>query len=438
MALPSSSIIDAKKAADEARESTFPHLERQESEYSAAYSAASLLYARALLVEADSSDAAAATTAATAALRALDLAMLRGGVDEWARLAEPLINAATELLQTDVAAASSSSAADDASPSIAEWETRCHHFAAGAAHAGGRSIPRVDARTLTVDEFRSRFMEPSASPRPVILTHAIGEWPALGGGSSSSASAAASAWTMSSLRSRHGARLVPVETYSAEDATSTYLSDSWAQRVMPLSDYLDRYVLETPATDSSKQQQGDEEEDAATAKGYLAQHQLLDQIPSMRREIITPSFCSAKTSADRDAPSSCEVREAPIVSAWLGPGGTVSPLHTDPFHNLLCQVIGHKYIRLYAAKETRRLYPRSGALCNNCFVNLDQPDHANQPLFEDTPFEQCVLGPSEVLYIPRHVWHYVRSLEPSVSVSFWWGARMALTMTKEGEVEATY
>ena len=49
-----------------------------------------------------------------------------------------------------------------------------------------------------------------------------------------------------------------------------------------------------------------------------------------------------------------------------------------------------------------------------------------------------MLGPSEVLYIPRHVWHYVRSLEPSVSVSFWWGARMALTMTKEGEVEATY
>ena len=122
-------------------------------------------------------------------------------------------------------------------------------------------------------------MEPSASPRPVILTHAIGEWPALGGGgsSSSSASDAAAAWTMSSLRSRHGARLVPVETYSAEDATSTYLSDSWAQRVMPLSDYLDRYVLKTAATDSSKQQ-GDEE-DAATAKGYLAQHQLLDPNP---------------------------------------------------------------------------------------------------------------------------------------------------------------
>ena len=32
---------------------------------------------------------------------------------------------------------------------------------------------------------------------------------------------------------------------------------------------------------------------------------------------------------------------------------------------VLCQVVGHKYVRLFAASETRRLYPRSGALCNN-------------------------------------------------------------------------
>ena len=59
-------------------------------------------------------------------------------------------------------------------------------------------------------------------------------------------------------------------------------------------------------------------------------------------------------------------------------------------------------------------------------VDVDAPNAQSFPLFAATPCWQAVLGPGECLYIPRHAWHYVRSLEPSFSVSFWWGAKMGL------------
>ena len=153
--------------------------------------------------------------------------------------------------------------------------------------------------------------------------------------------------------------------------------------------------------------------------------------------MLASPHAQARTAEDLDAPHECEVQRDPIVSAWFGPSGTVSPLHTDPYHNLLAQVVGHKYVRLFDARHTRRLYPRDGALCNNSHVDLDNPRPEAQPLVAGTPSHQCVLAPGECLYIPRHVWHYVRSLETSMSVSFWWGARMAL-VARGDTVESRY
>lgn len=41
------------------------------------------------------------------------------------------------------------------------------------------------------------------------------------------------------------------------------------------------------------------------------------------------------------------------------------------------------------------------------------------PLFKDAQYEEAVLGPGDMLYIPSKHWHYVRSLSPSFSVNFW-------------------
>lgn len=467
----------SEAACDAAREATFPFLEAglehaAYAPHAAAYAAASLYFADARL-RASASRPEFVHQAATDALRALDLAILRGGVELWAPHAESLILAASRLQReatkrtSDPDAASSAynsaSASEAAAVRRRHFEASCKHFS----EVGGEPIPRVDASSLSTESFRAQYMEGSieAPPRPVILCGALDEWPAL------------RRWTTAYLMEQAGTRLVPVETYAVADATSTYLSDSWAQRVMSLSEYIERYVEGAPGSaeahpvneavdeavggsssapkptakakaarleataaveevSADKAQAADEE--AAAACAYLAQYQLFDQIPSLREDILTPRFCAARTAEDEGAPPECEQSLTPIVSAWFGPAGTVSPLHTDPYHNTLAQVVGHKYVRLYEARHTSRLYPRSGALCNNCHVDLDKPQPARQPLVKGTPFMHCILAPGELLYIPRHVWHYVRSLETSFSVSFWWGAKMALNLRADGCVEARY
>lgn len=77
-------------------------------------------------------------------------------------------------------------------------------------------------------------------------------------------------------------------------------------------------------------------QDAATSghvvrRGYLAQHALFEQIPALAADIRTPEYCVLGKDEE-------EGGGVQAVNAWFGPPGTVTPLHTDPKHNLLCQV----------------------------------------------------------------------------------------------------
>ncbi|MGH0128117.1 UNVERIFIED_CONTAM: hypothetical protein FKN15_033217 [Acipenser sinensis] len=137
----------------------------------------------------------------------------------------------------------------------------------------------------------------------------------------------------------------------------------------------------------------------------------LPTIPELKRDICIPDYCCLGEGDEEDI----------TINAWFGPGGTVSPLHQDPQNNFLAQVVGSKYIRLYSPDETEKLYPHQSQLLHNTSqVEVENPDLQRFPDFAKAQFQECVLHPGEVLFIPVKYWHYVRSLEISFSVSFWW------------------
>ena len=232
---------------------------------------------------------------------------------------------------------------------------------------------------LGLEDFLTGY---KASETPVCVKMMMEHWPAMQPGSSR--------WSIDKFLSVAGLRLVPVEI------GSRYTDDSWTQTLMTVREFVERFMGRSSAKPGEKM-------------GYLAQHNLLDQVSELREDVDVPYYCYTEESDDE-----------PDINAWFGPAATVSPLHTDPKHNFLCQVFGRKYVRLYQNSQSNKLYPFEGMMLSNTSqVDLEKPDHEKFPLFKDAVGFECILNPGEMLYIPPKCWHFVKALDPSCSVSFW-------------------
>ncbi|TFJ80702.1 hypothetical protein NSK_007879 [Nannochloropsis salina CCMP1776] len=285
-------------------------------------------------------------------------------------------------------------------------------------------LPRLACPSLHA--FLEKHMVPQV---PVILTQCMEHWPAL------------RRWKdMDYLKEVAGERVVPVEvgsgTYMAGEGEGLEEDGAWGQELMPLGDFIDRYM--TGAESGPESREGDAssggpggqtwadggEVEAAGRKtgrrAYLAQHELFEQIPALQKDVWVPDYCALEVEGGEEA---LEEDGLVVTNAWFGPGGTVSPTHTDPYHNLLAQVVGSKAVRLFAPSESAFLYPCQGLLRNNSRVDPLRPDLARFPLFARARSQTCVLEEGEMLYIPPLWWHHIQALSPSFSVSFWWGRR---------------
>ena len=375
------------------------------------------------------------------------------------------------------------------------------------------SLPSIEASVPRLSYPIERLERPSLTTfqlhmdtikKPVVLTNTLKHWPALNSWKSKSY------WLEQTF---DGRRLVPIEV------GRSYTDEGWGQKIIPFREFLEKYVLgesqDVPtATDSkefgshfSEQVNGMNRElphmsnRAEVKTGYLAQHDMLRQIPSIRSAIATPDYCfldspppepntpvalskakiskvkEQKTSHPSSIPSTVSAtvwestdlgEDADLESLnnvqaniWFGPVWTISPLHHDPYHNILCQVVGTKYIRMYSPHDSHKLFPRSkeepapdvagpaevaesesGFTCTAGNVEKEERtiDMSNTsaidiaamelspaedwdevyPGLSNVPYVECVLKPGQALYIPVGWWHYVRSCSVGISVSFWW------------------
>lgn len=182
-----------------------------------------------------------------------------------------------------------------------------------------------------------------------------------------------------------GYRTVPIELGKKYD------NDDWSQGMFQFGEFLNEFMTH---------------ESTSSQPGYLAQHDLFDQIPQLRKDFSVPEYCAVGSNE-------------PVIKSWIGPANTVSTMHTDDKHNLLCQVMGEKLIILASPNEAENLYLYDGLLNNTCQVDPENLRTEEFPLTKNVKFYKLVLKAGEVLYLPKLWFHYVRSLTTSISLSFW-------------------
>ncbi|WP_245774104.1 cupin-like domain-containing protein [Rugamonas rubra] len=105
---------------------------------------------------------------------------------------------------------------------------------------------------------------------------------------------------------------------------------------------------------------------------------------------------------------------------WLGPAGTVTPLHCDYDDNIFAQIWGTKRIFLSPPHHDEFLYPReANAILFGSPFDPEAPDFDKFPLARQALMIEVIVNPGDLLYVPAGWYHQVRALTFSLSSNRW-------------------
>lgn len=120
------------------------------------------------------------------------------------------------------------------------------------------------------------------------------------------------------------------------------------------------------------------------------------------------------------------------ITAWIGPKGTVSGFHADVANNMYAQIKGKKMFIITSPKNSRNMYPSDKHIYEAVASQVDITNFSAEefPNFREVKFVKAILEPGDVLYLPHKWWHYVQSLDTSISISNFGYTTMGRLTTK--------
>jgi hypothetical protein len=147
---------------------------------------------------------------------------------------------------------------------------------------------------------------------------------------------------------------------------------------------------------------------------YLHRQSLERQLPELRDDVQVPSYLNGSAML--------------LVSLWMGPAGSVTPIHHDFTDNLFVQVRGRKRVIVYDPDPEGAFYRmpfRSSHGRSSWHVSrvgsADRADLDAHPLFRQARAFEAVVEQGDIVFIPNFHWNEVHS--PSISLSYWWDQR---------------
>lgn len=231
-----------------------------------------------------------------------------------------------------------------------------------------RTLELETMETLDAELFHRRFR---AANRPVLLPDFARTWPALG------------KWSMAWMAEHYGH--VSVQAMVGRDQDPDYDRNHEAlTQETTLGEFIARI------------------EEAPESNDFYV----------VARDGVMRSDAFAPLHADITPPKGFFTRSVPPATAlWLGPAGTITPLHHDQSDILFTQLFGRKRVRLICPAE-HAVAERARGL-----YGPELRSFADDPRLREVRVHEFVLKPGDTLFIPFGWWHHITAIDPAISIA---------------------